>query len=81
MTASWLVAYTPRRVMYLASVTGMLITFAAWTGASASFAETRSPAAAGAVVAMIFIYCQFTFPVFSSQGAKTSQIHFTTERP
>jgi hypothetical protein len=66
MTASWLVAYTPRRVMYLVSVTGMLVTFAAWTGASASFAETQSPAAAGAVVAMIFLYCQFTLPIFPS---------------
>ncbi|CCX14373.1 Similar to Lactose permease; acc. no. P07921 [Pyronema omphalodes CBS 100304] len=59
MTASWLVTYTPRRTMYLVSVTGMLITFASWTGASASYAETGSSAAAGAVVGMIFLYYPF----------------------
>lgn len=59
MTASLLVGITPRRVMYLTSVTGMFITFAAWTGASASYAETRNQAAAGAVVAMIFLYCEY----------------------
>lgn len=57
MTASLLVGVTPRRVMYLVSVTGMFLTFAAWTGASASYAETKNTAAAGAVVAMIFLYC------------------------
>lgn len=63
MTASWLVAYTPRRVMYLVSVTGMLVTFASWTGASASFAQTGSESAAGAVVAMIFLYCKSPYPI------------------
>ncbi|KAI5805156.1 MFS transporter [Geopyxis carbonaria] len=58
-TASWLVGITPRRVMYLVSVTGMLVTFAAWTGASASYAQTENHHAAGAVVAMIFLYYPF----------------------
>lgn len=44
--------------MYLTSVTGMFITFAAWTGASASFANTQDSGAAAAVVAMIFLYCE-----------------------
>lgn len=57
-TASYLVSITPRRVMYLTSVTGMFITFAAWTGASASFANTQDSGAAAAVVAMIFLYCR-----------------------
>lgn len=56
-TASYLVSITPRRVMYLTSVTGMFITFAAWTGASASFSNTHNSGAASAVVAMIFLYC------------------------
>lgn len=58
-TASYLVSITPRRVMYLTSVTGMFITFAAWTGASASFSNTHNSGAASAVVAMIFLYCRF----------------------
>ncbi|KAI5840770.1 MFS transporter [Morchella snyderi] len=57
--ASYLVSLTPRRVMYLTSVTGMFITFAAWTGASASFADTHDSRAASAVVAMIFLYYPF----------------------
>lgn len=58
--ASYLVSLTPRRVMYLTSVTGMFITFAAWTGASASFADTHDTRAASAVVAMIFLYCELS---------------------
>ncbi|KAL7276969.1 hypothetical protein RUND412_000006 [Rhizina undulata] len=58
-TASYLVGYTPRRVMYLVSVTGMFITFACWTGASASFAQSQNSEAAAAVVAMIFLYYPF----------------------
>ncbi|RPA91800.1 hypothetical protein L873DRAFT_1838616 [Choiromyces venosus 120613-1] len=55
-TASYLVGITPRPVMYLTSVTGMFITPACWTGASASYAETKSSGAAGA---MIFLYYPF----------------------
>jgi len=58
MAASLLVGITPRRVMYLTSVAGMLVIFAAWTGASARYAETGEKAAAVAVVAMIFLYCK-----------------------
>jgi hypothetical protein len=35
----------------------MLVTFAAWTGASASFAQTGSSSASGTVTAMNFLYC------------------------
>lgn len=48
--------------MYLTSVTGMFVMFAAWTGASASFANTHDPKAAAAVVAMIFLYCELPYP-------------------
>ncbi|KAL0638277.1 hypothetical protein Q9L58_002734 [Maublancomyces gigas] len=58
-TASYLVSITPRRVMYLTSVTGMFVIFAAWTGASASYANTHDSGAAAAVVAMIFLYYPF----------------------
>lgn len=44
--------------MYLTSVTGMFVIFAAWTGASASYANTHDSGAAAAVVAMIFLYCK-----------------------
>jgi hypothetical protein len=50
LIASWLVGITPRRVMYLVSVTWIFIMFAGWTGTSASFANTGDVKAAEAVV-------------------------------
>ena len=57
MAATWLMAYTQRCVMYLVSVTGILVTSTAWTGASASFAQTRSLSTVHrrATVPMIFL--------------------------
>jgi len=37
----------------------MTVLFACWTGASADYAQTKNPKAAGAVVAMIFVYYMF----------------------
>jgi len=48
-----------RRTQYLIAFSGMTILFACWTGASADYAQTKNPQAAGAVVAMIFIYYLF----------------------
>ncbi|KZO98458.1 MFS transporter [Calocera viscosa TUFC12733] len=49
-----------RRTQYLISYTGMFLVFAAWTAASGVFANNAANnAAAGAVVAMIFIYYAF----------------------
>jgi len=45
-----------RRPLFLASTGGMLIAFTVWTVCSAQFAITENPAAAKAVVAMIFVY-------------------------
>lgn len=58
--------------MYLTSVTGMFITFAAWTGASASFADTHDSKAAAAVVAMIFLYCKFPNVLSMSKSLKSN---------
>lgn len=48
-----------RRTQYLIAFSGMTILFACWTGASANYAQTKNEHAAGAVVAMIFIYYMF----------------------
>ena len=45
-----------RRPLFLASTAGMLIAFTIWTVCSAQFAINGNPAAAKAVVAMIFVY-------------------------
>ena len=45
-----------RRPLFLASTGGMLIAFTVWTVCSAQFDITADPAAARAVIAMIFVY-------------------------
>ncbi|KAK3659958.1 hypothetical protein LTR56_000884 [Elasticomyces elasticus] len=58
-TGAFLTKVLRRRTQYLIAFIGMMIVFACWTGASADFAQTKNKNAAGAVVAMIFIYYMF----------------------
>lgn len=60
-SAAFLSRYIARRKQYLCAYIGMTIAFIAWTGASATYAKSlgKDHAAAGAVVAMIFIYYPF----------------------
>lgn len=47
------------RRQYLISYIGMTMIFACWNGASANYGQTANHSAAGAVVAIIFIYYMF----------------------
>ncbi|EJT99356.1 general substrate transporter [Dacryopinax primogenitus] len=60
VTGAFITHVLGRRPQYLISYTGMLLVFIAWTAASGVFAgDNSNNAAAGAVVAMIFIYYAF----------------------
>ena len=59
VTGAFLTRVLPRRVQYLTAFIGMTVVFACWTGASADYAQTKNQQAAGAVVAMIFVYYLF----------------------
>lgn len=48
-----------RRTLFLTSSVGMLLSYVAWTGLTASFVTTRSELTGRAVVALIFIYYFF----------------------
>jgi MFS family permease len=54
--ASSLVDKVGRRILFLTSVTGMIIFFTMQTACSAVYAETKNQAAAHAVIAFIFLY-------------------------
>lgn len=59
VTSAFVTKIARRRIQYLVAFTGMTVLFACWTGASADYAKTGNHQAAGAVVAMIFIYYLF----------------------
>ncbi|KAH8887188.1 hexose transporter [Thozetella sp. PMI_491] len=54
-----LTKFLPRRTQYLIAFVGMTCVYAVWTGCTASYVQTGNSQAAGAVVAMIFIYYTF----------------------
>ncbi|KAH8895526.1 MFS transporter [Thozetella sp. PMI_491] len=54
--SSFLTKFMRRRVQYLTAFVAMCVTFAIWTGCSASYAQSSSQPAANAVLAMIFLY-------------------------
>lgn len=56
VTGAFLTRVLPRRTQYLIAFAGMTVVFACWTGASADYAQSKNSHAAGAVVAMIFVY-------------------------
>ncbi|KAK3112401.1 hypothetical protein LTR53_011372 [Teratosphaeriaceae sp. CCFEE 6253] len=58
-SSAFLTKVLRRRTQYLFAFTGMTVVFACWMGASASYAQTKNQNAAGAVVAMIFVYYMF----------------------
>ncbi|KAK4554311.1 hypothetical protein LTR86_008519 [Recurvomyces mirabilis] len=58
-TSAFLTSILRRRTQYLIAFIGMTVVFACWTGASADYAKTKNEQAAGAVVAMIFVYYMF----------------------
>jgi len=55
----FLVDKVGRRLLFLVSTSGMLVSFIVWTICSARQAETKSKAAGNAVIAMIYIYYVF----------------------
>lgn len=59
VTGAFLTKVLKRRTQYLIAFIGMTLLFACWTGASADYAQTKNHQAAGAVVAMIFVYYMF----------------------
>lgn len=59
LTSAFFVDKIGRRPLFRISTIGMLITFIAWTIASANFAQTESKAAGMAVMAFIFIFTLF----------------------
>jgi hypothetical protein len=59
VSGAFLANFFRRRIQYLTAFGGMTVVFACWTGASAVFAQNGNEHAAGAVVAMIFIYYGF----------------------
>ncbi|EFX02239.1 hexose transporter [Grosmannia clavigera kw1407] len=54
--AAFIVDRVGRRVLFLFSGVGMLITFSIWTACSAIYAKTGSAATGSAVLAMIFLF-------------------------
>lgn len=61
ITGAYLTRFFGRKTQYLIAFIGMTAVFACWTGASATYAQSNNTniQAAGAVVAMIFIYYAF----------------------
>ncbi|KAK2026937.1 general substrate transporter [Colletotrichum zoysiae] len=56
LTAAFFVDRVGRRVLFLSAGVGMLVSFSIWTACSAVYAQTGSPSAGIAVVAMIFVF-------------------------
>ncbi|BFZ62129.1 hypothetical protein YB2330_003208 [Saitoella coloradoensis] len=56
VTGSFMTKYMGRRTQYMSSYAAMTFFFVCWTIASAVYAQTLNHHAAGAVVAMIFLY-------------------------
>ncbi|KAH8835117.1 hexose transporter [Flagelloscypha sp. PMI_526] len=80
--ASWAVGRTKRRHMYLWAVSVMWMTFVSWTAASAVFnVDHTNQHAAGAVVAMIFIYYGFGYNAAPLTYTYTIEIFPTMLRP
>lgn len=66
MLASFMVERIGRRILFLASVAGMLLFFTLQTICSALFAQHGSSAAAHSVIAFIFLfYASYEYVVFA----------------
>jgi hypothetical protein len=59
VTAAMLIPKVKRRVVFLTSTSGMLVTFIIWTALSARYLEQPSRSMGIAIVAMIFLYNLF----------------------